>query len=121
MAGGATEEAFAELAEAYSEDSGGDGGLYRDIYPGQMIAEFDEWCFADGRKPGDHGIVRTAYGWHIMYFSSVGDKAYWQIKAEELLLGQWYEDMISEIQNTYPLTAKPEQFVLLDPAAPTVP
>ena len=70
--GKATEETFAELANTESDDGDGTtGGLYEDIYPGQMVANFEDWCFAEGRKAGDHGIVETEYGYHIMFY--VGD------------------------------------------------
>ena len=71
-AGKASEETFIELANAESDDGDGTtGGLYTDIYPGQMVTNFNDWCFAEGRKPGDHGIVESEYGYHIMFY--VGD------------------------------------------------
>jgi len=68
---GATEEAFAKAAKAYSDDGGSidTGGLYENVLPGQMIPEFDSWCFEPNRHPGDSGLIKTAYGYHIMYFS----------------------------------------------------
>ena len=71
--GEATEASFAGLAAEKSTDTGStaNGGLYEDIYPGQMVTNFNDWCFDEARQPGDHGIVETEYGYHIMYF--VGD------------------------------------------------
>ena len=64
----ATEESFAALANEKSDDGDGTtGGLYTDIYPGQMVAAFESWCF-DDRKPGDSGIVETEYGYHVMFY-----------------------------------------------------
>ena len=65
-----TEEKFATLAGEYSDDPGSvdNGGLYEDVAPGRMVAEFNDWCFDASRQPGDHGIVQTSYGSHIMYF-----------------------------------------------------
>lgn len=77
--GKATEDSFAELANAESDDNDGnvtDGGLYEDIYPGQMVENFENWCFAEGRKAGDTGIVETEYGYHVMYYSSDSDLSY---------------------------------------------
>ena len=58
QAGEQSEAEFAVLASLYSEDSGssGAGGLYTGIEPGQMVPEFDEFCFAD-HNYGDTGIV----------------------------------------------------------------
>lgn len=72
-----TEEAFAELAMKYSVDgSAANGGLYENIYKGQMVEEFEDWCFNSVRKPGDTGIVETSYGFHVMYFSGEGEEYY---------------------------------------------
>ena len=70
--GKASEETFIELANTESDDGDGTtGGLYTDVYPGQMVESFENWCFAEGREAGDHGIVESEYGYHIMYY--VGD------------------------------------------------
>ena len=77
--GKATEESFGELANKESDDQGGkvtNGGLYEDIYPGQMVEAFEDWCFAADRKAGDTGIVETEYGYHVMYFSSADEMTY---------------------------------------------
>ena len=65
-----TEEAFAALATQFSEDPGSveNGGLYEQVPVGQMVEPFESWCLAEGRKPGDVGIVETEYGYHVMYF-----------------------------------------------------
>lgn len=70
--GDATEDSFAALANEHSDDGDGTtGGLYEDVYPGQMDGEFNTWCFEEGRKAGDIGIVETSYGFHVIYY--VGD------------------------------------------------
>jgi hypothetical protein len=33
-----------------------------------MVDEFNDWCFDSARKTGDTDIVKTEYGYHIMYF-----------------------------------------------------
>ena len=67
--GAKTEEFFGELAAKYSEDgNAADGGIYEDVTEGYMVAEFENWALAEGRKAGDVGIVETTYGYHIMYF-----------------------------------------------------
>lgn len=73
-----SEEKFAEMAGTYSGDPGSvsNGGLYTDVQPGQMVTEFNDWCFAEERQPGDHGIVQTSYGSHIMYFVGESETAY---------------------------------------------
>ncbi len=77
-AGEATEESFAALAEEYSEDGGSNtnGGLYENIYKGQMVEPFDEFCFA-GHKHGDTGVVTATtggyVGCHVIYYVGEGE------------------------------------------------
>ncbi|MBQ9762539.1 MAG: peptidylprolyl isomerase [Oscillospiraceae bacterium] len=71
-AGAATEDSFAELANKNSDDGDGTtGGLYEDVYPGQMVTNFNDWCFDESRKTGDTGLVESEYGYHVMFY--VGD------------------------------------------------
>jgi len=78
LAGEATEEAFAALANENSTDAGSNtnGGLYEDVYPGQMVTNFNDWCFDNSRMSGDTGIVESSYGYHVMYFSSYSTTTY---------------------------------------------
>lgn len=77
-AGEATEDSFAALAVENSTDNGSaaNGGLYEDIYPGQMVPAFNDWCFDSSRKAGDTGIVETEYGYHVMYFVGTTGETY---------------------------------------------
>ena len=95
-AGEATEDSFAQLANEHSTDGGSNtnGGLYTQIYQGQMVPTFNDWCFDEARRTGDTGVVETDYGYHIMYF--VGkDMPYWQIQANSAKMNEdcsvWYE------------------------------
>ena len=68
--GDLSEESFAQLAKDHSVDgSASNGGLYENVYQGRMVPEFDAWCFDESRQVGDHGLVKTVYGYHIMFFS----------------------------------------------------
>lgn len=69
-----TEQTFAELAKKHSKDgNASEGGLYTDVYEGQMVEAFHNWCFDESRQTGDHGLVKTPYGYHIMYFVQKGE------------------------------------------------
>lgn len=77
LEGEKTEDSFAELAKEYTDDSNGDaGGLYENVYPGQMVPSFNDWCFDESRLSGDHGIVETEYGYHVMYYSGDSDTTF---------------------------------------------
>ena len=97
IAGSATEEDFALLANQYSTDPGSNtmGGLYSYVYKGQMVEDFDAWCFDESRKPGDYGIVRSDYGYHIIYFVSSGEG--WFRRSEQMLI----EDTCTQILTKY--------------------
>ena len=71
LAGEKTEAAFGVMANEHSQDQNGkvtNGGLYADVYAGQMVQPFEEWIFDSSRKAGDTGLVKTQYGYHVMYF-----------------------------------------------------
>ena len=78
LSGEATEESFAALANEHSTDPGSNtvGGMYEDVFPGEMVDAFNDWCFDESRQPGDHALVETDYGYHVMYFSGYSDTSY---------------------------------------------
>ena len=94
QAGDATEDSFAALAMENSADgSKYVGGLYTQVYQGQMVDAFNDWCFDASRQPGDTGIVETTYGYHVMYF--VGqDLPYWQAQVTSALKDQDYAEWV---------------------------
>ena len=77
---GQTEDDFAQLAESFSQDSGSNtkGGLYEHVYKGQMVQEFNDFCFDPARQPGDVSIVfneSDSYcGYHLVYFVGQGER-----------------------------------------------
>ena len=91
-----TEDAFAALAVTNSTDSNASsGGLYTDIYKGQMVSEFENWCFDSARQAGDVGIVQTDYGYHVMYFVSTSENPYWYDQALNSLKNTAYSEWYS--------------------------
>ena len=93
-----TEDAFAALAVANSTDSNASsGGLYTDIYRGQMVSEFEDWCFDPSRQAGDTGIVQTSYGYHVMYFVGQSENPYWYDQAESSLKNDAYNEWYAAI------------------------
>lgn len=79
----ASEFTFANDAYHNSADEGSrvNGGLYTGIRKGQLAPVLEEWCFDDARQPGDTEIIRSDWGWHILYFS--GSTADWYAAAEQ--------------------------------------
>ena len=96
------EDGFAVMAQVYSQDPGSasNGGLYEDVYVGQMVEEFENWCFDAARKTGDYGIVKTSYGYHIMYF--VGSDLVWRLTAEQDLMVEKGNEFLQSILDKNP-------------------
>ena len=114
--GGATEESFAKLAEKYSTDTGSNtnGGLYEDIYPGQMVAAFNDWCFNESRKAGDHGVVETSYGYHVMFYSSDSETNYRDYMVANDKLEEDLNTWQTALNDAMSLTEKNTKFVNKD-------
>ena len=100
-----TEDYFAELANEKSADPGSNtnGGLYEDFPSNQMVAEFSEWCFDQSRQPGDTGIVKTSYGYHIMYFVGQTETKAWMDSVREQMISDQMTAFIDEQRAAFPL------------------
>ncbi len=101
--GEATEEGFAQMAMAMSQDPGSrdNGGLYTGVQQGQMVEAFDAWCFDEKREPGHNGIVKTNYGYHLMYF--VGSTPIWENYTRQDYVAQKTNAMMQELTAEHPM------------------
>ena len=97
--GDLSEESFAELAMTYSQDgNAAEGGIYEDVYEGMMVPAFNDWCFDETREVGDHGLVKTEYGYHIMFFCGTRD---WKFYAEDGLINSEAYDLVPAVVGKY--------------------
>ncbi len=77
--GDKTEESFIEMVYDNTDDTGSaeTGGLYEGVRPTSSYVDgFLDWCVDDARKAGDVEIVKTEYGYHLMYFVEHQEQAY---------------------------------------------
>ena len=104
---GATEDAFSQLAKDNTTDTGSaaNGGLYEGVYKGQMEATFNDWSFAPERKPGDNGIIKSSYGYHLMYFVGQGD-SYWTTLVKKAMQTDSYNAWFDENSKNYQFNIK---------------
>ena len=112
--GDKTELEFAKLAEEYSDDtestsngqSGNYGGLYEGVSLGQMVPNFEEWSTDKSRKYGDTGIVKSDYGYHIMYF--IEDAPYYIHECAEAVVNKKGDEFIdsAEVKKSKSVMAK---------------
>ena len=105
MSGDATEDSFAALANEKSDDGDGTtGGLYENVYPGQMVSSFNDWCFDSSRKSGNTGIIESEYGYHVMYFVGQSDTTYRDYQIENELRSadaqEWYNATVEAVPMT---------------------
>jgi len=102
---GGTEDAFIELAKANSADSGSasNGGLYENVYIGQMVQQFNDWCFDSARKTGDTGVIETSYGYHVMYFVGEGE-SYFDMTVTQKIEDERYNAWLEKNLPSYTAT-----------------
>ena len=114
--GEATEDSFAALATEKTDDTGSaeNGGLYEDIYPGQMVSEFEDWCYDEGRKTGDTGLVETTYGYHVMYFVGDSETTYRDQQIETELASAAQEEWYTGIVGSAEITEGDTKYLTMD-------
>ena len=112
LAGEKTEDSFAALANEKSEDPGSNtkGGLYEDVYVGQMVEPFETWCFGETRQYADTGLVKTSYGYHVMFF--VGSEPMWKQRASEDWKNEQIRLMLEGILENHPMEVTYENISL---------
>ena len=105
---GAKEEDFITLCATYSADgNASSGGLYEGVTTGQMVEPFENWIMDPSRKTGDHGLVETEYGTHMMYFvEDLGEV--WKISVKNTLEDQYMNAFYDRMDEEYPITVNEE-------------
>jgi len=105
--GDATEDSFAALATKNTDDTGSKtkGGLYENIYKGQMVTNFNDWCFDASRKTGDTGIVfnqdSNYCGYHVIYFVGKGETYHEKLADDakkDADFSAWQKDLLSKYE-----------------------
>ncbi len=102
-AGAATEDSFAALAKENSEDSSyAEGGLIPNITEGETVEAFDAWVYDEARRPGDAEVVKSDYGYHVIYY--VGDGLLvWEAEADTALKNAQYQKDYEALTEKYPV------------------
>ncbi len=114
LAGDKSEDSFAALANEKSQDPGSNtnGGLYENVYMGQMVEPFETWCFDESRQYGDYGLVKTSYGCHVMYY--VGSEPMWKTYAQTDWTNEQIGAFLDKIVESYPMDVTYENITLGD-------
>lgn len=105
-AGERTEYSFAELAKQYSDDVGSlyNGGLISNIYNGQFDDELNKWLFESDRRVGDIEVLKSTYGYHVVYFVDNGEPV-WLSNIRTNIKNEKSKKIINEMVSMYPITS----------------
>lgn len=98
-AGDATEDSFTALAKEKSDDPGvtENSGLYEDITStSSYVTEFRDWALAS-HKVGDTDIIKTDYGYHIMYFVGADKTEKWEQDVRTAIAEKEFNDFSTEL------------------------
>ena len=66
-----------------------------------MVENFENWCFDESRQYGDSGLVRTEYGYHIMFF--VASEEGWLRYGTEAYVTDACNLLIDTAMKAYPM------------------
>lgn len=109
--GEATEDTFHKLAQENSADgNASSGGLYTGVTENYMVAEFNDWIFDESRQYGDSDLVKTQFGYHIMYF--VKREAAWIANSREGFFKNAINQLFKEAMEQYPVEVDYENIAL---------
>lgn len=111
-----TVENFAALATELTHDtsSAETGGLYEDFATNAMVTEFSDWCFDPARVPGDTGIVKTEYGYHLIYFVEQTETRGWIDIIREQYVNENITAAIATVVEAYPVQVDYSQIRIFD-------
>ena len=77
-----------------------------------MVEDFNSWCFEEGRKPGDTDIVKSKFGYHIMYF--VGSEETWIQGTRSAYIEEQSNNIVTEALEKYEMEVTYKKIVLGD-------
>lgn len=102
-----SEDSFKKLAMQYNTDPGSysKAGLYENVLKEEYVEEFENWCYDASRQKGDYEIIKTNYGYHIMYFLGDGLLS-WQAQIKDELANS----KLSKVYDTYATQYRVEFF-----------
>ena len=112
LQGDADEASFAALAKEHSAcSSAAQGGLIADITKGQMVKEFEDWCM-DTHEYGDYDIVKTEFGYHLMFY--VEGAELWYEVAKTNVLSEKMGELLKAEEAKYPLNVEYGKILLAE-------
>lgn len=111
-----TEENFIALAQELTDDtaSAESGGLCENFDTATMVQEFSDWSFDQSRQPGDTGIVKTEYGYHLVYFVEQTETRGWIDLTRNHYVGETISALVQKTVEDYPIQVDYSQIAIFD-------
>ena len=101
LAGEATEDSFAALADEHSQDPGSEGGLYEGVDEDtNFVTAFKDWYMDPVRQVGDYGLVKSEYGYHIMYYA--GSELSWIFYTRQTMISETCNKAMEDARKAFP-------------------
>lgn len=99
-ASGFDTETFSKLYKQFSDTASpaNEGGLHENVVKGVWVEEIDEWLFDSTRKIGDHALIETAYGWHIVDYAGDSPLNAWQAEVRSAMLTEAYNELLTRYE-----------------------
>lgn len=98
-----TQQAFIDLENRCLEDESAlEATIYENVVLGYMVPEFEAWIYDESRVSGDIDIVKTDYGFHLVYFIGDGVAA-WKTVAKEALADETMMEYFETIMEKHPV------------------
>ncbi len=118
-----TEKNFIALVKEHSDDSSAEyGGLFEDLAPNSpYVPEFLDWSLDENRIKGDCDIVKTQYGYHLMYYVGDDETTYRDLlisqELEEKAYNAWYTSVVEAFDVTFADESKINRSYIISPAS----
>ena len=105
--GTVTKESFEALASKNTEDS---GIFYDEVAPNDMVEDVNDWLFDAERKAGDLAVVKSEYGYHVMYLVEISEDTAYFIEARDDLYAEKLEKFVEQCEKDYGVEVKSSDF-----------
>ncbi len=112
--GKATEASFEALVKEHTDDTGSKetGGLYEDVNStSNFVPEFRDWALEDHKK-GDTEIVKTDYGYHIMYFVGADKTQKWETDVRTAITAEKFDSYSGDLLDKISAEVKTTDFLI---------
>ena len=78
----------------------------------RFVKEFKDWYLDKDRKAGDYGLVKTSYGYHIMYFS--GTEPIWVFYCREAVTDKLSTENVADAMEKHEIVINYDKILLGD-------